>query len=221
MARFTRLGMMLALDRHLVPAAADLGRGRWEKTRFMGRELCGKTLGLVGFGRIGREVALRARAFEMKVVASDPLLPAWPAGFEWVRRVTLEELLPAVDYLSLHLPLTSETRSMFGARELSRMRRDAVLVNCARGGIVDEAALFEALESGALRGAALDVFATEPPGELPLLTLPNVVATPHLGASTHEAQTRAGLEAAELVIESLRVMEGQSLRTSSPHPPGP
>jgi D-3-phosphoglycerate dehydrogenase len=196
-------GLLLALERHLVQASADLRAGRWEKTRYMGRELSGQRLGLVGFGRIGREVATRARAFGMEVRAFDPLLAAWPAGYEWVRRATLDELLPEVDYLSLHLPFAEGTRGMIGARELALMRPEAVLVNCARGGIVDEEALLAALESGRLRAACLDVFATEPPGAHPLLSLPNVIATPHLGASTHGAQARAGVEAAELVIDAL------------------
>ena len=197
--------LMLALERHLVDACADLRRGRWEKAKYSGREIAGKRLALVGFGRIGREVATRARAFTMDVTAYDPVLSAWPAGFEWARRAaTLDELLAAADYVSLHVPLGPGTRHLIGARELSLMHRQAVLVNCARGGTVDEVALHAALASGALRGAALDVFATEPPGESPLLALPNVIATPHLGASTLEAQDRAGVEAAELVVEALR-----------------
>jgi len=196
-------GMALALERHLVAAASDLRRGHWEKTKYAGRELCGRTLGLLGFGRIGREVALRARAFGMDVIACDPVLSRWPAGYEWVPPVTRDELFAQADVLSLHVPLTPETRGAIGARELALMRKDAILVNCARGGVVDEAALHAALSSGALRGAALDVFAHEPPGELPLLALPNVIATPHLGASTAEAQRRAGLEAAEIMIQAL------------------
>jgi D-3-phosphoglycerate dehydrogenase / 2-oxoglutarate reductase len=199
------MGLMLALDRHLVPAGTDLRAGKWEKTKYMGRELCGKTLALVGFGRIGREVALRARAFGMQVSAFDPAIDAWPAGFMWATpAASLESLLLAADYVSLHVPLTPETKNLIGAQQLALMHKDAVLINCARGGTVDEAALFHALSTGTLRGAALDVFATEPTGENPLLTLPNVIATPHLGASTLEAQDRAGMEAAELVVEALK-----------------
>ena len=196
-------GMVLALERHLVAAAGDLRRGHWEKTKYAGRELAGRTLGLLGFGRIGREVALRARAFAMDVIACDPVLERWPAGWEWVAPVTRDELLAGSDVLSLHVPLTPETRGSIGAAELSRMRREAILVNCARGGVVDEGALHAALTSGALRGAALDVFEREPPGEIPLLALPNVIATPHVGASTAEAQRRAGLEAADIMIRAL------------------
>lgn len=197
------LGLMLAFERHLAAAAGDLRSGRWEKTKYAGRELSGRRLGLVGFGRIGREVATRARAFEMEVWASDPLLAQWPPAFEWVRRATLDQLLAEAEFVSLHLPLTPDTRDLIGARELKRMRRDAVLVNCARGGLVDEVALLAALESGALRGALLDTFATEPPGLSPLLAHPAVLAVPHLGASTLEAQRRAGEEAAAVVIEAL------------------
>lgn len=196
-------GLLLAFERHVPAAAADLRAGKWEKTKYAGRELAGRTLGLVGFGRIGREVATRARAFGMEVVAHDPLLASWPAGFEWAKRVTLDELVAASDVLSLHLPLTRETRGMIGAAELARMKEGALLVNAARGGVVDEAALHAALVAGRPRGALLDVFATEPASGNPLLALPNVLATPHLGASTREAQVRAGLEAAEIVIAEL------------------
>lgn len=197
-------GLVLALERHLVAAASDLRRGHWEKTKYAGRELAGRTLGLLGFGHIGREVALRARAFEMPVIACDPVLPQWPADFAWVRSVARDELFAGADILSIHVPLMAETRGTVGARELSLMRRDAILVHAARGGVVDEAALLAALQAGGLRGAALDVFEHEPPGEHPLLALPNVIATPHLGAATAEAQRRAGMEAAEIMIRALK-----------------
>jgi phosphoglycerate dehydrogenase-like enzyme len=194
--------LLLALERHLVPASSDLARGRWEKTKYQGRELAGRTMGLLGFGRIAREVACRARAFAMEVIACDPPLADWPAD-AGVTRVDLDALLERSDVLSVHVPLTDGTRGLIGAHELLRMRRDAILVQAARGGVVDESALLEALRSGAIRGAALDVFEREPPGEHPLLALPNVIATPHLGASTDEAQRRAGLEAAEITIRLL------------------
>jgi len=197
------LGMMLAFERHLPAAAASLREGRWEKSRFAGREIAGRTLGLVGFGRIGREVAVRARAFDMAVWASDPLIASWPAGFEWVRRAALDELLAGADYVSLHLPLTADTRGLIGAEALARMKPDAVLIHAARGGVVDEAALHAALAGGRLRGALLDVFESEPPGESPLFALPQVLATPHLGASTRDAQVRAGIEAADITIAEL------------------
>lgn len=198
------LGMMLALERHIVPATVDMRAGRWEKKKYMGRELAGRTLGLVGFGRIGREVALRARAFGMHVIACDPLIEHWPAGFEWTKRAaSLDDLLPEADYLSLHVPLTDSTRGVIGAKTLARMKPDAVLVNCSRGGTVDEDALFEALQAGTLRGAALDVFSTEPPGSHRLFGLDQVIATPHIGASTDAAQNRAGTEAADILIDVL------------------
>ena len=202
------LGLLLAFERHIAGASADLRGGRWEKTKYAaGRELAGKTLGLVGFGRIGREVAARARAFDMNVAAYDPFVSIWPHAFGWARRdVALDELLASADYVSLHVPLTAETRNLIGAHELSVMRPDAVLVNCARGGTVDEAALHAALVAGHPRGAALDVFATEPTTDSPLLALPNVLALPHLGASTAEAQDRAGVEAARLVVEALAAL---------------
>jgi D-3-phosphoglycerate dehydrogenase len=204
------IGMMLAFERHLVPATIDMRAGRWEKKKYMGRELAGRRLGLVGFGRIGRETALRARAFGMEVTACDPLIEHWPAGFEWVKRMGLEEMLPAVDVLSLHVPLTDSTRNLIDAKALARMKPDAVLVNCARGGTVDETALYEALKAGRLRGAALDVFSTEPPGTHPLFALENVIATPHIGASTDAAQNRAGTEAAEIIIEVLAGLEARA-----------
>ncbi len=195
--------LILALERHIGPACADLRQGRWEKSKYAGREIAGKRLGLVGFGSIGRAVALRARAFEMDVWACDPLVVDWPVEFGWVRSCKLDELLPACDYVSLHLPLTPETRGLIGAASLGLMKPEGVLIQAARGGIVDEAALADALATGRLRGAALDVFATEPPGASPLLGLANVVATPHLGAATREAQDRAGVEVAARVSELL------------------
>jgi D-3-phosphoglycerate dehydrogenase len=197
-------GLLLALERHIAPASASLAEGRWDKKKFKGREIAGRRLGLVGFGRIGREVAVRARAFGMSLVACDPELPEWPSGFEWVERRTLDAMLPEVDVLSLHVPLVESTRNIISADQLARMKPDAVIVNASRGGTVDEDALLAALNSGRIRGAAIDVFASEPPGENPLLRLPNVLATPHIGAATLEAQVRAGVEAAEIVIEVLK-----------------
>jgi D-3-phosphoglycerate dehydrogenase / 2-oxoglutarate reductase len=200
--------LLLEFERHAGEAAAALRGGRWEKTRYAGRELAGRTIGLVGFGRIGREVAVRARAFEMSVIAHDPLLGAWPAGFAWVPARDLDELLAESDVVSLHLPLEPGTRGRIGARELALMKPGALLVNAARGGVVDEAALLEALRRGSPRGALLDVFATEPATGNPLLELPNVLGTPHLGASTTEAQTRAGDEAARLLLEAIAAIGG-------------
>jgi len=210
-------GLLIALERQLVVAAAELRRAVWDKARYMGRELAGQRLGIVGFGRIGRAVATRARAFDMPVGWCDPLVSQTPAGFEWARRSSLEELLPACDVLTLHVPLTADTRGVIGVAELELMKPWAIVINCARGGVVDEAALLAALREGRLRGAALDVFETEPPGAHPLLQLPNVMATPHLGATTLEAQSRAATEAVEIVIEALATARGQA----SPGLPGP
>jgi D-3-phosphoglycerate dehydrogenase len=202
------IGALVAFERHVAPAAMDLRAGRWEKSRYAsGRELAGRSLGLVGFGRIGREVARRARAFDMAVSACDPLIERWPDGAEWVRRVGLDAVLEEADVVSLHVPLVEGTRHLIDAPRLARMKRDAVLVNAARGGVVDEVALAAALEQGVLRGAILDVFEREPapPGH-PLLAMPNVLALPHLGASTREAQRRAGEEAAAIVVEALAAL---------------
>jgi len=196
-------GLLIAFERHVPDASRELREGRWEKVRFGGHEIAGRRMGLVGFGRIAREVATRARAFQMEVWAYDPVIGHWPEDFAWVKQVELHELLVASDVLSLHVPLDGKTRDMIGAAELARMKLDAVLINCARGGIVDETALAEAVKAKQLRGAILDVFATEPPGDHPLLDMPNVLATPHLGASTVEAQRRAGDEAAAIVVEAL------------------
>lgn len=197
-------GLLLALERHIVPAATELRRGVWEKSRFQGRELSGRTLGILGFGRIGREVATRARAFDLTVVSHDPQHGTTSEGFGWVREIPRDELLQTADIVTLHMPLNEHTRDSFGAREFGLLRPDAVLVNCARGGVVNETALHDALVSGRLRAAASDVFASEPPpAEHPLLGLPNFLPLPHLGASTAEAQRRAGTDAAQLVLDVL------------------
>ncbi len=197
-------GMILAHRRQIVPAAEAMRAGGWEKSRHQGVEVMGKTLGLVGFGRVAREVARRGRGFQVRLLAYDPLVTPWPSEFPDVEDCPLESLLERSDIVSLHVPLLPETRNLIGAPELARMKSGALLVNCARGGVVDEAALERAIASGRLAGACLDVFAEEPPKNLSLLALPGVLATPHLGASTEEAQERAGEEAAKLMIEALR-----------------
>lgn len=196
------IAMMMTLAR-LIPAAdASLRSGKWERSRFVGTQLAGKVLGVVGLGRIGREVARRALGLDMKVIGYDPFLApdrAAQLGIEAV--ANLDDLLPRCDFLTVHTPLTEETRDLIGAAQLARMKRGSRVLNCARGGIINEAALAEALKSGHLAGAALDVFVEEPPpGEHPLLQLPNVVVTPHLGASTLEAQDAVAREAAALTI---------------------
>jgi len=190
--------LMLALARNLPLAAASLRAGRWERERFVGVELRGKTLGVAGLGRIGQEVCRRAAAFGMRTLAYDPFVTGGD-----VPLAPLDEVIAAADFLTLHVPLTKETRGLIGRRELAAMKAGAFLINCARGGLVDEAALHEALVSGHLAGAALDVFAVEPPGESPLLKLENVVATPHLGASTREAQEVSAVLVARYVCDAL------------------
>ena len=199
------VGLMLAISRNIPQAHASLKAGRWERSRYAGQELAGKTLGILGFGRIGQQVARRALALGMRVVAFDPFVSRdrfRELGVEGAR--SQDDVFASSDVVSLHLPLGAETRNLIGATELALMRKDAVLINCARGGVVDEAALLEALRAGRIRGAILDVFAVEPPVDHALVQLPNVLATPHLGASTAEAQSRAGDEAASILIEALR-----------------
>ena len=195
--------LLLALARQVPAAWTSLREGVWDRQAFVGRELAGRCLGLVGFGRIARLVAARARAFEMSVVACDPYLEDETFAVHGVRRCELADLLAVSDVVSLHLPATAETRNLLGAAELDRMRPGAFLVNCARGGIVDEAALFERLESGRVGGAALDVFEEEPTPRLDLVRHPRVVATPHLGARTVEAQERMSVEVARQVLLAL------------------
>ncbi len=193
------LGLMLDLARRTPAADAVLKRGKWEKSAFMGDELAGKTLGLVGFGRIGAEVARRAAAFAMTVVAHDPYLNDDQIRERGAEPVLLAELLSRSDYVSMHLPLTEGTRGLFDGARLAQMKKGARLLCLARGGVIDEAALAAALDSGHLSGAALDVFAVEPPGPGSIAEHPRVVATPHIGAQTREAQDRAGLDIAEEV----------------------
>jgi len=197
------IGHMLSLYRHLAQSDRGVKEGRWEKKALEGRELAGKVLGLVGSGRIGADVAKRATAFGMRVLAYDPYLRQENGdrlGIELVDKIRLFE---EADVVSVHAALTPETRHLVGAKELSLMKRTAILVNCARGEIVDEAALADALKAGAISGAALDVFEKEPPAGSPILSAPNVVFTPHLGASTREAQDRAGAIIVEQVIQAL------------------
>lgn len=193
------LGLMLDLARRTPAADAVLKRGKWEKSAFMGDELAGKTLGLVGFGRIGAEVARRAAAFAMTVVAHDPYLNDDQIRERGAEPMLLAELLSRSDYVSMHLPLTEGTRGLFDGARLAQMKKGARLLCLARGGVIDEAALAAALDSGHLSGAALDVFAVEPPGPGSIAEHPRVVATPHIGAQTREGQDRAGLDIAEEV----------------------
>jgi D-3-phosphoglycerate dehydrogenase len=197
--------LLLALARHVAAADASMRSGKWERNKFMGTQLAGKTLGVVGLGRIGREVARRAAGFDMKVVGYDPLVsPTAAAGFGVEAVASLDELLPRCDFLTVHTHLTDETRDLIGARQLALLPKGARVINCARAGIINEQALAEALRSGHLAGAAVDVYSQEPPpADHPLLNAPNAVLTPHLGASTFEAQVSVAREAAQLLIDYL------------------
>lgn len=198
------IALMLALSRNIAPAYQSLLEGRWERGRYMGTQLADKTLGIIGLGRIGQAVASRARGLEMRVLGYDPFVSrerAQELGVQLVESV--DELLPLVDFLTVHTPLTPETRNLISRRELELLRPGVRLINCARGGIFDEEALVEGLKSGKLGGVALDVFATEPCTSSPLFGMPNVLCTPHLGASTEEAQTQVAAEAATLLVDFL------------------
>jgi D-3-phosphoglycerate dehydrogenase len=198
------VGYIFALARKLPQAAASMKKGEWEKKRFMGVEITGKTLGVVGFGNIGRQAAKRAVGLEMNVLAFDPMLPAGATPPNGVTFASFDEVVAKSDFITLHLPLTPETKNLFGAATFAKMKKGACLINCARGGIVDEAALYEALKSGQLGAAALDVFEKEPCGPSPLFELDNLIASPHLGASTKEAQEKVAIELAEVFVEYLQ-----------------
>jgi len=197
------IGLLLASARSISPAHAALKNGKWARSKFTGAELFEKTLGIVGFGRIGQLVAARMQAFGMNVVAYDPYLQPARAAQLNVRLVDLDELLKISDFITIHLPKTKETANLIGAEALTKVKPSVRIINAARGGVLDEAALYEALKAGKVAGAALDVFATEPCTDSPLFTLDNVVATPHLGASTDEAQERAGIAVAISVRKAL------------------
>ncbi len=196
--------LMLALARSLARADATTRAGGWEKKSLQGSELAGKTLGVVGLGRIGLEVARRARAFQMELVAHDPFIAVTVAREAGIKLASLDEVLAAADYLTLHLGLTPQSAGMINAAAIARMKPEARVINCARGELVDETALAEALRSGRLAGAALDVFAQEPPKDSPLLGLANVLVTPHIAGSTREAQEAVGLQVAAQVREYLK-----------------
>ena len=197
------VAMMLAVARQIPEANASTHAGKWEKSRFMGVELTGKTLGVIGAGNIGSIVCDRARGLRMKVVAYDPFLGTEKADQMGVEKVELDELLRRSDFVTLHVPLTEQTRNILSREAIGRLKPGARVVNCARGGLVDEEALAEALREGRVAGAAFDVFAEEPATASPLFGLPNVVVTPHLGASTTEAQENVALQVAEQMSDYL------------------
>jgi D-3-phosphoglycerate dehydrogenase len=197
------ISLMLALARQIPEADTSTRAGKWEKNRFMGVEITAKTLGIIGCGNIGSIVADRALGLKMKVIAYDPFLSIDRAKDIGVEKVELDELLKRADFITLHTPLTDKTRNIINADAIKAMKKGVRIVNCARGGLVDEAALYEALKSGQVAGAAFDVFVTEPATENPLFSLPNVVCTPHVGASTSEAQENVALQIAEQMSDYL------------------
>lgn len=190
------IAMMMALARNIPQATASLKKGEWKRSKFMGNEMNGKTLGIVGFGRIGREVAKRAQALAMNVIAYDPFIPAEVGAAMGVEMMSVAELFTKADVITVHTPLIPSTTHMVNKDSIATMKDGVRIINCARGGIIDEAALYEALVSKKVAGAALDVFETEPPTESPLLTLDSVIVTPHLGASTVEAQKNVAISVA-------------------------
>lgn len=206
------VALLLALARKIPQADASLRAGKWERKKFVGTEVYGKTVGVIGLGKIGRSVAQRMRSFETQVIAYDPFATEESARRLGVELVSLEALYGRSDFITIHVPLNSETRGMIGAEQLARMKEGVRIVNCARGGIVDEGALAEAIRSGQVGGAAFDVFAKEPPEpDNPLIGLAENVVTPHLGASTEEAQMNVAIDIAEQIGE---VLQGRPARSA-------
>jgi len=193
------IGHILSLARHIPAAHAALAKGEWKRSAYTGTELYEKTVGIIGLGRIGALIAARLQAFGTQVIAYDPYITATRAQQLGVQTVTLDELLERADFITIHMPKTPETTGMIAAEQLAKMKPTAYIVNVARGGLIDESDLHDALVAGTIAGAGLDVFVSEPPKESPLLALPNVVVTPHLGASTDEAQEKAGISVAKSV----------------------
>ena len=198
------MAMMLALARNIPQADASLKHKQWKRSKFMGVELNEKTLGIIGLGRIGREIAKRAKAMEMKVIAYDPFITKERAAQMGVELMGLDEVIRGADVITVHTPLTKETTHLIDAGKFALMKKGVRVINCARGGIIDEKALFEAIQAGKVAGAALDVFEDEPPLESPLLDLENVIVTPHLGASTVEAQLNVAVSVANQVVGFFR-----------------
>ena len=198
------LALLFALARRIPAAVQSMKEGRWDRKAFAGRELTGLTLGIIGFGNVGRIVADRALGLKMRITAFDPNVPAFAMEGLGVRPArNLEDLLSVSDVITVHTPLTSHTRNLIDEKALRTVKMGVMIVNVSRGGVVDESALYQALQSGQVSAAALDVYHTEPPTDNPLIDLPNVIATPHLGASTKEAQTRVAVSIAEQVRDYL------------------
>ena len=197
------MSLILALARRIPQADAHLRAGLWERSKFVGTELFGKTLGIIGLGKIGTEVARRAQAFGMRVIAFDPFISTERAGQLEVQVTDLPTVYRESDFITVHTPLNAETRHLIGAKEIAQMKKDVRLINCARGGIIDEQALHQAITEGKVAGAAIDVFEEEPPKHHPLCQLDEVVCTPHLGASTQEAQLNVAIEITKQVADAL------------------
>jgi D-3-phosphoglycerate dehydrogenase len=197
------LALLMALARHVPQSDASMRSGKWDRKNYLGTEIRGKTLGIVGLGKIGSEVARRAVAMEMRVLAHDPFVPVERARALGVESVDFEQLIMLSDFITVHPPLTATTQGMIGEAELARMKDGVRLINVARGGIIDEAALAAAVASGKVAGAAIDVFTAEPPKDNPLIGDPRIIVTPHLGASTAEAQERVAVDVAEQIVEVL------------------
>jgi D-3-phosphoglycerate dehydrogenase len=213
------MALMLAISRHTIPAHNSVAAGEWRRADFVGTELSGKILGIIGFGNIGRLVAERAIAFGMQILAVDPYVSEAVGREMGVTLVDLEDLLPAADYITLHAAVTAETAGLINAETLAQMKDGVVLINVARGKLIDEAALAAALQAGKVAAAALDVFAQEPPRNSPVIHLPNVIHTPHLGASSREAQREVAIQIVQQVVDALR---GTDFRNALniPFPPG-
>jgi D-3-phosphoglycerate dehydrogenase len=205
------LALLLALSRRIPEAHSSMRKGEWKRSKFVGVELYNKVLGIIGLGKIGAEVARRARALGMRLIAFDPFIPAEHAERLGVELVPLEDLLAGSDYITIHAPLTKDTRGLIGKAELEKAKRGVRIVNTARGGIIDERALAEAVRSGVVAGAAVDVFEQEPPKDSPLVAVEGIILTPHLGASTEEAQIKVAVDVAQQVVD---VLHGRPARTA-------
>ncbi|CAN9497778.1 unnamed protein product [Ophioblennius macclurei] len=196
--------LVMSLSRHVPQAAMSMKQGKWDRKKFMGAELCGKVLGIVGLGRIGKEVASRMQSFGMKTIGYDPITPPEVTASWGVQQMSLEELWPQCDYITVHTPLMPSTVGLLNDETFGKCKKGVKVVNCARGGIIDEAALLRALQSGQCGGAGLDVFVEEPPKDRSLIDHPSVISCPHLGASTKEAQARCGMDIAQQIVEMVK-----------------
>ena len=205
------IALMLCLARHIPQAYAVLKSGVWRRADFMGIEVSNKILGIIGLGKVGSEVARRAQGLEMKVIANDPFISADYARERQVELVPLEQLLKEADFITLHVSLTPQTKGLIGAKELAMVKPTVRIINCARGGVIDEDALAKAVKEGRVAGAAIDVFSTEPATESALFDIDNIIVTPHLGASTTEAQAIAAKDVAEQIID---VFNGRPAKNS-------